>query len=175
MGAMNWEAIGALGEAIGAVAIIITLIYLAMQIRQSTQLSKASAQQLLSHQLSTYQERIVANPERLRVFRSAMVSWDRLSSDDQAVAHLLFGQIVNHFEQTYYLNETGLVPTAMFDTYRALALSLIQSPGGSEFWKAMQLMINDEIREYLDAQLAQKIDLPPPLPQIFPWMGPSPQ
>lgn len=104
-----------------------------------------------------------------------MVSWDRLSLDDQAVAHLLFGQIVNHFEQTYYLNKTGLVPIPMFNTYRALALSIIQSPGGSEFWRAMQPMVNAEIRGYLDAQLAQKIDLPPPMPQIVPWLGPTPQ
>ena len=172
---MNWEAIGALGEVIGAAAVIITLVYLAMQIRQGTQLSQASAQQLLSNQVSAYQERIVANPERLRVFRSAMASWDQLSLDDQAVAHLLLGQLVNHFEQAYYFHKSGLVPTPMFDTYRALALSIIQSPGGSEFWTAMKPLVNDEMREYLDVQLSQKIDLPPPMPQMFPWMGPPPQ
>jgi len=33
---MNWEAIGAVGEILGAVAVLITLVYLAIQIRQST-------------------------------------------------------------------------------------------------------------------------------------------
>ena len=32
---MNWDAIGAIGEVVGAVAVISTLIYLAVQIRQS--------------------------------------------------------------------------------------------------------------------------------------------
>lgn len=33
---MNWEAIGALGEIAGAVAVIVTLLYLAKQIRQNS-------------------------------------------------------------------------------------------------------------------------------------------
>lgn len=33
---MNWEAIGAVGEALGSIAVLVTLIYLAIQIRQNT-------------------------------------------------------------------------------------------------------------------------------------------
>jgi hypothetical protein len=33
---MNWEAIGAIGEVLGALAVIVTLVYLAVQIRQNT-------------------------------------------------------------------------------------------------------------------------------------------
>ena len=33
---MNWDAIGAVGEIIGALAVVVTLAYLAVQIRAST-------------------------------------------------------------------------------------------------------------------------------------------
>jgi hypothetical protein len=33
---VNWDAIGAVAEVIGALAVLITLIYLALQIRQNT-------------------------------------------------------------------------------------------------------------------------------------------
>ena len=33
---MNWEAIGAVGEVLGAVAVVITLVYLARQLRENT-------------------------------------------------------------------------------------------------------------------------------------------
>ena len=33
---MNWEAIGAIGEVLGAIGVIVTLAYLAVQIRQNT-------------------------------------------------------------------------------------------------------------------------------------------
>lgn len=34
---MNWEAAGALGEIVGAVAVVATLVFLAIQLRQNTQ------------------------------------------------------------------------------------------------------------------------------------------
>ena len=33
---MNWEAVSALGQIIGALAVLITLIYLAIQLKQNT-------------------------------------------------------------------------------------------------------------------------------------------
>ena len=42
---MNWEAIGAVGEVLGAVGVIATLGYLAVQIRQNTRTVKSSAYQ----------------------------------------------------------------------------------------------------------------------------------
>ena len=42
---MNWEAIGAIGEIVGAIAVVATLGYLATQIRQNTRSVRASAYQ----------------------------------------------------------------------------------------------------------------------------------
>ena len=40
---MNWEAIGAVGETVGALAVLVTLVYLAVQIRQNTKAVQAAA------------------------------------------------------------------------------------------------------------------------------------
>jgi len=48
---MNWEAIGTIGEATGAIAVVITLIYLAIQLRHNTQSVHANThQQILNAQ-----------------------------------------------------------------------------------------------------------------------------
>jgi hypothetical protein len=39
---MNWDAIGAIGEIVGAIAVIATLVFLAIQIRQSNQSQRES-------------------------------------------------------------------------------------------------------------------------------------
>ena len=39
---MNWDAIGAVGEILGALGVIVTLVYLSAQIRQSTRSSQAN-------------------------------------------------------------------------------------------------------------------------------------
>ena len=40
---MNWDAIGAVGEILGAAAVVVTLIYLAAQLRQNTNSMQAAA------------------------------------------------------------------------------------------------------------------------------------
>ena len=39
---MNWEAVGALGEVVGAAAVVLTLVFLAIQLRQNTQATRES-------------------------------------------------------------------------------------------------------------------------------------
>ena len=45
---MNWDAIGALSESVGAIAVFITLLYLAIQIRAQTKESRLTATRDLS-------------------------------------------------------------------------------------------------------------------------------
>ena len=51
---MNWEAISALAEALGALAVLVTLIYLSIQVRQSKELLEKNER--LAHG-SAYQQR----------------------------------------------------------------------------------------------------------------------
>ena len=44
---MNWEAISAVSEIVGAVAVVISLIYVAAQIRQNTKMMRTAAKQNL--------------------------------------------------------------------------------------------------------------------------------
>ena len=41
---MNWDALGAMAEAIGALLVIASLVYLSIQVRQSNKEAEASAQ-----------------------------------------------------------------------------------------------------------------------------------
>ena len=43
---MNWEAMGAIGEVVGAAGVIITVIYLALQVRQNSDLIRNNSKQL---------------------------------------------------------------------------------------------------------------------------------
>ena len=47
---MNWEAISAIGEIVGALAVVITLVYLAIQVREQNRESRAAAIDSLSQQ-----------------------------------------------------------------------------------------------------------------------------
>ena len=49
---MDWEALAAAAEVVGAVAVVVSLIYVAVQIRQANQLSRANTFQNVNNQWS---------------------------------------------------------------------------------------------------------------------------
>ena len=60
---MNWDAIGAIGEILGAVGVIATLGYLAAQIRASTRQSRVSMVQAIGEAFNGTHHAMMVNPQ----------------------------------------------------------------------------------------------------------------
>jgi heme/copper-type cytochrome/quinol oxidase subunit 1 len=60
---MNWEAIGAIGELIGAVAVVVTLLYLVKQIKQNTESTKAVGLQTWQSDSTAHWLSLATNPD----------------------------------------------------------------------------------------------------------------
>lgn len=100
---MNWEAVSALAEVFGVIAIIVSLIYLAIQIRQNTE-------QAIRHQKTTelaafersveagnrIREMMVLNPELLELVNRGYASYADLPATDK----VRFGLVLRNFFST---------------------------------------------------------------------------
>jgi hypothetical protein len=60
---VNWEALSAIGQLVGALGVIVTLIYLAKQIRQNTRATYANAYQTYTSSISQTNLSIASNRE----------------------------------------------------------------------------------------------------------------
>jgi len=61
---MNWEAIGAVGEIIGALAVVITLFYLAVQLREAKRATDRNSDITIA---ATYQSRAETSQQMMAV------------------------------------------------------------------------------------------------------------
>ncbi len=59
---MNWDAIGAIGEIIGALAVVITLIYLSIQTRHNSKISLSSMELELRNSASSINDLLMSDP-----------------------------------------------------------------------------------------------------------------
>jgi len=50
---MNWDAIGAIGEILGALAVVVSLLYLAVQIRQNSRIVKGASVQAITQTMQS--------------------------------------------------------------------------------------------------------------------------
>jgi hypothetical protein len=64
---MNWEAAGAIGEIVGAAAVVMTLLYLAMQTRKNAQALDATTTREFGFHLSEWARESARDPELKRI------------------------------------------------------------------------------------------------------------
>lgn len=68
---MNWIALGAVGELVGGVVVVITLIYLAAQIRQNTRATRVHATAALASEMERNLLAVAENDALAEVFLKA--------------------------------------------------------------------------------------------------------
>ena len=106
---MNWEAIGAVGDLIGGLAVVVTLIYLALQVRQSKVLLERNEKIALSQ---VYQSRADARMSmHLAQAQTPGQNSFRVWGHPERVAELSEDErdIVRQFTQATYVHTDNMV------------------------------------------------------------------
>src|SRR5210317_2489400 len=129
---MNWDAIGAIGEIIGAAAVVLTLGYLAIQIRQSTKLANAEAHERAVEYWSEATAPLM-KPEMAELFQNGCESYKMLNAIDRMRFDTLISNMIMSFELAMEKKKHGFATddfVASFERYFAM---LITQKGVQEF------------------------------------------
>lgn len=86
---MNWDALAAFAELLAALAVFASLLYLAVQVRQSTRLARIAAEAAGVTAMREASRPIVQDAELARIFFTGLKDYDALTADEQARFQLL--------------------------------------------------------------------------------------
>ena len=101
---MNWEAIGTIAEIVGAAGVIASLLYLAIQIRQSTKVARAETTKDLYLASRDAILQIASNDELAKI-------WARIrqfESEDIGRQYAFYQSFFRLYELQYHLAEQGI-------------------------------------------------------------------
>ncbi|MFT7245159.1 MAG: hypothetical protein ACI82A_002524 [Candidatus Azotimanducaceae bacterium] len=135
---MTWDAVGAIAEALSAVAVLATLIYLSIQVRQNTNsMDETRRVELARNRTQTQQMRAewmlaeASSPELMETYAKLYDSgWpdpkclDVISQKERLIIVRL--QFVNRMinENAEYQFEAGLIDEATFEPSRRVIISM---------------------------------------------------
>ena len=150
---MNWEAIGAVGEIGGAIAVVATLLLLYKQIsatsKQLTLSSSTDANTLFNDAFQP----IYNNEYNLRIWTTGLRDPASLSEDDLEVYILfmtrlmaVFDTIVEHYEQ-----ET--IPKERFQNYVAFIKQFLEAEGGKVWISRKQYSFSANTKRHIGDSL----------------------
>jgi hypothetical protein len=111
---MNWDAIGSIGEIVGAAAVVITLYYLAVQIRQNSRLVQRSNE--YADATSVYESQSMymqcfsqlANDGELADIYRRFMNGEAIDGTDQIRAEAFIMTYVVWLEKTFLQAETNV-------------------------------------------------------------------
>jgi len=124
---MTLSDLGNLGGFISGIAVAITLIYLAIQIRQGSKIARASLRQSLAENQFAQITLRATDPVIRTAFRKASVS-EELTEDEAAAlfAYAIAG--IRQWEALYSQYEHGMVAAEDWRTTRKIMLTRFQLP-----------------------------------------------
>jgi hypothetical protein len=147
---MNWEAAGAIGEIVGAAAVVVSLVYLASQIRAQNRESRAASVHQVLHEYSTAISKLNER-EMADVWVAAMDDFDSLSPSQRLRFVIYLMVAVRSFEDAYFQWREGRLED---DIWHPLLTSLIDvksTEAFSRFWELRRHQFRPEFADYIDS------------------------
>ena len=127
---MNWEAIGAIGEILGAVAVVATLVFLSRQIKGASKqfalASTAEANTLYSDGFAP----IYASKDNLRIWTQGHRDPTALDEDDLEIFFLFMARVIAVYDTVVEHHVEGAISDDKMNRYRDFSKQFLVSPGG---------------------------------------------
>jgi hypothetical protein len=145
---MNWEALGAIGQLLGSVLVLVSLLYIAAQIRQNTTAVRAGTFQSVIALATTYGDEVAKNPELRRVMRAGLAA-DTETEIDPNAFHFILLSFLRRYENMHYQSYLGLLPDAQWQGLRASLARYVGQPGFQSWWQGNAVLFNTDFREFI--------------------------
>ena len=130
---MNWEAFGAVAEVVGAVAVVATLIFLALQMRQSAAAIRAQTHDSAMRGYNELNTLVASRPDLAEMFERGQREPDRLEPTERTQFVFLLGAYLNQTEAVLRMFESDVLSQEEWHRFAAVMSQVMSTPGGQLF------------------------------------------
>jgi hypothetical protein len=144
---MNWDAVAAIAELAGALAVVVSMLILAYQIRESNRVSKAEAIRARGERMVDLWFR-VAESERLSSAAGPAIfenkSMEDLPLEGQRIMHMVVRSLTLVWESEYLENVHGALDDAIWARRLGSIAALLEKPVYSTVWADVRSLLTDD-------------------------------
>ena len=148
---MNWDAIGAIGEIAGAAGVILSLIYLASQIRTQNTESRQNAVNNLTSQWDSFMGDMATNPELARIWDKGLQDFGALNATERVQFSTHLNRIFKINESMYRQYEIGTITAKQWEAQENSISDVTCCPGVKAWWPTRSHWYTEDFRRYIQA------------------------
>lgn len=148
---MNWEAIGAGAELLGALGVIVSVIYLAVQIKLDARARRAESSH---HQVTSFtdiQLQLASDEALTNLFLDGLKSYKNLNPTNASRFGSVIGPLFRSFEENYLLWKSNTLDVHVWEGLEGVIVEFMSAHGVNEWWKTRKHWYSTEFASYIES------------------------
>ena len=155
---MTWETAGIFAELIAAIAVIVSLWYLAVQLKQNTELARAELEVQLGITWAELHDNMIQNPSLARAYDLAAKDWDALSEEEMRAYLWFVAKSFHILEGMYRQHRRGLLTEEVWRPYEAFIIGALQIEAVLGWWQSDGSLFSNEFTNHVEKLLQSSKD-----------------
>lgn len=144
------ETLGNLGDFIGGFGVVVTVIYLAYQIRQNTASTRSATYQSVVADVSEWTLQLGLSSDSTRIYVTGIEDLDDLTVAEVAQFNFLLASVIRHFENIHYQYISGAIDHDVWDGWSSRILGVLGKPGVKAWWDSQKAVFSSDFQAFID-------------------------
>jgi hypothetical protein len=142
--------LGSIGEFVAAIATLVTLVYLALQIRHSTQEARAASRNAVSQSFVDLMTHISHDLETTKLTRRGFIDPESLDDDDTLRFDCIGMALFQNFEAAFAQRQRQVLTDDDWEKWVVIIKQYMAQPGVQQFWSRTAAAFNPAFRRYVE-------------------------
>lgn len=151
---MNIMELGAIGELVGGAAVLVTLIYLAVQVRDSAREQRALSLREATREFGTLIQTVGSDDEKAQIWLNGVHEFATMSPSQRFRFNVVATYLFRHFEQIFYQNRHGRVDQEFWDGFRNQIHDMAGYKGVQDWWATRCHWFGGRFRSFVESHMS---------------------
>ena len=147
--AVNWAAVSAVGQVVGALAVVISLIYLATEVRSNARATRLESMRSLSDAINEYFKTIAEDADPAELWFRGIYNFQSIKGASLMRFSSLMDYLFRIYEDIYYQRLEGQLAPRVWGGFEAFMRDIIAYPGIQASWRSRSHWFSDQFRQFI--------------------------
>jgi hypothetical protein len=145
-----------IAEIFGAIAVIISLIYVGMQVNDSARAVRSASVNDANIAVQSWYQEVGSDRETSEIFYRALTSKEPLPDTEEFQFMMMFHGVFLGFQNSYLLAEEGTIDEELREALTQAILGVKDTPGMRRYWRQRKSFLHEAFADYVDQLLTQE-------------------
>ncbi len=169
MSNLSWDAIGAVAEAIAALLVVGSLLFVGFQIRQSVREARAAAMNNIMNVWVEFYLRISEDAELSDILRKGAKDLTSLTDQQRYRLTMVLTGMFRAWHNAWYQWRLGVYDSESWESQMIVIKSILTLPGPRAVWDDRKFMLPEAFQSYVEAKVAATGAV-----DSYEWLGSDP-